>query len=150
MDQQPEVKPLEHSGGYQNGHLIRRIVSLRAVCFDQIANGPKPQFLDCIIIIIIIIILSFIPPRDDMIISRRNTYAYYRGNCIIVYIFTNLSRRRRQKMLSPPPQPPPPLPWSTAAELLQLDSVCTYTGILYVIYQYMVTYWSMYYILLLL
>lgn len=46
MDQQPEVKPLEHSGGYQNGHLIRRIVSLRAVCFGQIANGPKPPFLD--------------------------------------------------------------------------------------------------------
>jgi len=59
MDQQPEVKPLEHSGGYQNGHLIRRIVSLRAVCFGQIANGPKPLFLDCIIIIIIIIMLSY-------------------------------------------------------------------------------------------
>jgi len=100
MDQQPEVKPLEHSGGYQNGHLIRRIVSLRAVCFDQIANGSRPMFLGNIIIIVFSVI-----PRDDMIISR---ILYTIAGVVLLYAFSgsaNPSRQRRKNEFDPPPPP---------------------------------------------
>jgi len=108
MDQQPEVKPLEHSGGYQNGHLIRRIVSLRAVCFDQIANGPKPPFLNCIIIIIII--FGVIPPRDDMIISRRHIIYYAYTIVGVEYTFRSANpsgAKYREKFDLPPPHGQP-------------------------------------------
>jgi len=112
MDQQPEVKPLEHSGGYQNGHLIRRIVSLRAVCFDQIANGPKPLCFSTVLLLLLSL-LYLASPRDDMIISR-GIHTLTIVGVVLMYTISPICLGGGEKKF----YPPPPHTRSTNAELL--------------------------------